>query len=572
MQKAYSPINWEDYPSEATPINEENLNRMDNALNEIDNRVLNHDNTKANTADVLTMIDDVSFDETKGVFTFTRKNGSKITLDTKLEKIAINWSYDALAQVLIITLDDGTKQEISLSALINEYDFNDTDTIAFTVIGGEVTAVVKDGSINENHLNPNYLAEIKLEVANAQAQAQNSATFAGNSSNSATKSESYAHGGTGTRENEDVDNAKYYYEQAKHISQGGNGLVPLGTIAFENLPTQDILTNGMYNISNDFVSDERFVDGGGVAYGKGSNVYYTATGYWDVLAASSVTGVRGSAETAFRQGNVTITPDNLGMGGVLNDIESLMSKIGNVGGLNAKMFNRTSDEGFSSTISNVDDIPVGYMGYVYTSMGAKTEGLIFCYGMHTHGYRVQLNTSLYGGGTYIRYLSDTTWSEWKKLSSEDDLAKYLPLTGGTLDGIVTMNKQLRIAGGISPTSDNSQLLGSGSFAWANVVGRIHSLYSNNINYGSLEIGAEGTESTVGYSRLTLGNNKAGSTKGNAQGFINLYGYGTGLTSLGVSNNGAENITVKLPKTNGTLMLKENIYIDDDGYVVIDFDK
>lgn len=572
MQKAYSPINWEDYPSEATPINEDNLNRMDSALNEIDNRVLNHDNTKANTADVLTMIADVSFDETKGIFTFTRKNGSKITLDTKLEKIAVNWYYDAINQLLVITLDDGTKQEIPLSELVNEYEFEDTDTIAFVVAGGRVTAVVKDGSINENHLRPNYLADVKLEVANAQAQANNSATFAGNSSDNATKSESYAHGGTGTRENEDVDNAKYYYEQAKHISQGGNGLVPLGTIAFENLPTEDILANGMYNISNDFVSDERFVDGGGVAYGKGSNVYYTATGYWDVLAASSVTGVRGSAEAAFRQGNVTITPDNLGMGGVLNDIESLMSKIGNVGGLNAKIFNRTSDEGVSSTISNVDDIPVGYMGYVYTSMGAKTEGLIFCYGMHTHGYRVQLNTSLYGGGTYIRYLSGTTWSEWKKLSSEDDLANYLPISGDvTKNGKLTLTDQLRINGGISPTSDNSQLLGSGSFAWANVVGRIHSLYSNNISYGSLEIGANGTESTLGYARLTLGNNKAGSTTGNAQGFINLYGYGTGCTSLGVSNNGAENITVRLPNTSGTLITKEKFYIDDEGYLVIDLD-
>lgn len=128
---------------------------------------------------------------------------------------------------------------------------------------------------------------------------------------------SYAVGGTGTRENEEVDNAKYYYEQSKHISQGGNGLVPLGTIAFENLPTEDILINGMYNISNDFTSDERFIDGGGVLYGKGSNVYYTVNGLWDVLAASDVKGVRGSAESLFRQGNVTISPDDLGLGGVL---------------------------------------------------------------------------------------------------------------------------------------------------------------------------------------------------------------------------------------------------------------
>ena len=131
-------------------------------------------------------------------------------------------------------------------------------------------------------------------------------------------SKSYAVGGTGTRENEDIDNAKYYYEQSKHISQGGNGLVPLGTIAFENLPTEDILTNAMYNISNDFTSDERFLDGGGILYGKGSNVFYTVDGKWDVLAASDVKGIKGEAEDTFRQGNVNITKGNIGLENVDN--------------------------------------------------------------------------------------------------------------------------------------------------------------------------------------------------------------------------------------------------------------
>lgn len=131
-------------------------------------------------------------------------------------------------------------------------------------------------------------------------------------------SKSYAVGGTGTRENEDIDNAKYYYEQAKHISQGGNGLVPIGTIAFENLPAEDILTNAMYNISNDFTSDERFLDGGGILYGKGSNVFYTADGKWDVLAASDVKGIKGEAEDTFRQGNVNITKGNIGLENVDN--------------------------------------------------------------------------------------------------------------------------------------------------------------------------------------------------------------------------------------------------------------
>lgn len=164
----------------------------------------------------------------------------------------------------------------------------------------------------------NILAEartIEEAVARIQTEINDTAIVV---EDYAIMSKSYAVGGTGTRENEDIDNAKYYYEQAKHISQGGNGLVPLGTIAFENLPTENILTNAMYNISNDFTSDERFLDGGGILYGKGSNVFYTVDGKWDVLAASDVKGIKGEAEDTFRQGNVNITKGNIGLENVDN--------------------------------------------------------------------------------------------------------------------------------------------------------------------------------------------------------------------------------------------------------------
>lgn len=45
MQKAYNRINWANYPDDATPLNESNLNKMDAALDELDNRILNLDLT-----------------------------------------------------------------------------------------------------------------------------------------------------------------------------------------------------------------------------------------------------------------------------------------------------------------------------------------------------------------------------------------------------------------------------------------------------------------------------------------------------------------------------------------------
>ena len=58
--------------------------------------------------------------------------------------------------------------------------------------------------------------------ANSATSSANSATASANSataaSGSATLAESYTHGGTGTREGEDADNARYYMEQAKAVS------------------------------------------------------------------------------------------------------------------------------------------------------------------------------------------------------------------------------------------------------------------------------------------------------------------------------------------------------------------
>lgn len=307
MNKAYARINWENYPSDSTPINERNLNKIDAAVNEIDNRVVAQDATKLDKTTAATMVKDVTYDESTGIFTVTYLNGATIILDTKMEKLAVNFDYDKENQQLIISLDDGTKQYVDLSALITEYEFADTDTIAFTIdSAGKVSAIVKDGSITEDKLQPNFLADVKVEVAKAQASASESSVYS-------KISKSYAIGTDGeVRENDNADNAKYYYEQAKQISQGLNGIIPMGTVAFADLPTSGMNYGWMYNISDDFTSDERFNDGGGIYYGAGNNVIWMSDDKWDVTASSGVTGVKGDKETAYRQGNVNITPKNIG--------------------------------------------------------------------------------------------------------------------------------------------------------------------------------------------------------------------------------------------------------------------
>ena len=184
MQKIYSRINWENFPSEKTAVNESNLNKMDLAIDNLDDRVVAMDASKVDLTRANELVKEILWDESNGTLTVVKMNGSRAVIDTKLEKLAVNFTYNPQAQQLIITLDDGTVQNVDLSSLITEYEFLDSDTIAFEITDGKVKAIVKNGSITEDKLQPNFLADIKVE----SAKAVNSATNAKSSETNAAKS------------------------------------------------------------------------------------------------------------------------------------------------------------------------------------------------------------------------------------------------------------------------------------------------------------------------------------------------------------------------------------------------
>lgn len=173
MTKAFQLFLWENAPSVNTPLGETLLNRVNVAVNEIDNRVITHETTKANQSDLLTAIADVSLDESTGVITFTKKNGATTQIDTKLEKLAINFIYDAENQQLVITLEDGTIQYVDMKALITELEFLNSNTVLFSVTDGKVSANIAKGSITADMLEPNYLANVQLYASQALSSAEN---------------------------------------------------------------------------------------------------------------------------------------------------------------------------------------------------------------------------------------------------------------------------------------------------------------------------------------------------------------------------------------------------------------
>ena len=171
MQKIYSRINWENFPSEKTAVNESNLNKMDLAIDNLDDRVVAMDASKVDLTRANELVKEILWDESNGTLTVVKMNGSKAVIDTKLEKLAVNFKYNPQTQQLVITLDDGTVQNVDLSSLITEYEFLDSDTIAFEITDGKIKAIVKNGSITEDMLQPNFLADVKVEAEKAKASA-----------------------------------------------------------------------------------------------------------------------------------------------------------------------------------------------------------------------------------------------------------------------------------------------------------------------------------------------------------------------------------------------------------------
>ena len=186
-QKIYSREHWENFPSEKTAINRDRLNNIESGIDAIDDRVCALDTTKVDLTKANELVKEILWDESKGTLTIVKMNGSKAVIDTKLEKLAVNFAYNPQTQQLVITLDDGTVQNVDLSALITQYEFTDSDTIAFAIgSDGKVSAIVKEGSIEEKHLRPDYLADIKVESAKAVASAKSAGTSETNASKSAT--------------------------------------------------------------------------------------------------------------------------------------------------------------------------------------------------------------------------------------------------------------------------------------------------------------------------------------------------------------------------------------------------
>lgn len=91
-----------------------------------------------------------------------------------------------------------------------------------------------------------------------------------------------------TNANEYMKQTEEYKNAVLNVVNGLNsGFIPMGTITFAELATAEKAVGFTYNISDDFVTDERFAEGVGKQYTAGTNVYCRSDNLWDCFGGSA---------------------------------------------------------------------------------------------------------------------------------------------------------------------------------------------------------------------------------------------------------------------------------------------
>ncbi|OUP53970.1 hypothetical protein B5F17_01805 [Butyricicoccus pullicaecorum] len=162
------------------------------------------------------LIKSVKLDPQTGIWTFTKENGQTVTVDTNLEKIALDAKLDSETKEFVLTLADGTEQRVSLSSFVRFLEFVGSDEIEFSTTGNTVKAGIKSGSIAEDKLNPALFSRLDTAVSTAESSAANAQTYAQKAQTQATNA-----AGSAVDAGIDAHNAETWTEGGQLMGEGG---------------------------------------------------------------------------------------------------------------------------------------------------------------------------------------------------------------------------------------------------------------------------------------------------------------------------------------------------------------
>lgn len=120
---------------------------------------------KFDETEAQSLVKEVTFSASSGVFTVTKYDGSVQRYNTALQKVALDVRLEG--QQFVLTLADGTKQYVDLSEFITQYEVKGSDTVTMSIDDGSIVAKVKNGSITVAHLSAELAEYIKNSASGA---------------------------------------------------------------------------------------------------------------------------------------------------------------------------------------------------------------------------------------------------------------------------------------------------------------------------------------------------------------------------------------------------------------------
>ncbi len=216
------------------------------------------------------------------------------------------------------------------------------------------------------------------------------------------------------------NNAEYWAQIASQYAQGG--MHYKGTITFAQLPVTGMIDGDLYNISDDFTTDNRFVEGAGIECAAGTNVAWKADdSKWDLFTVPLVGALTDLSDVDINnpQDGQAIVYDALNQKYVNGDISGSGDYVGLYG---ETEIDSATDLSSITTIGNyyktngsisVTNFPSGYSAVTGTSnfrllvekMGDDTSSDI----KQTY---VLINKIEY---TFVRQYKSGSWGSWQRI-------------------------------------------------------------------------------------------------------------------------------------------------------------
>lgn len=143
---------------------------LDNVVSDINNRYTKNEVDASIGSNTNSLIANAEYNESTGVFTFTRKDGSKVVIDTVIEKVPASMALvdESDGSVsLVITNQDGSTTKTNVTSLIEDTVINSSDTINSTSATDAVkkvttyTLTIKPNSIGLSHVDTELTAKFE---------------------------------------------------------------------------------------------------------------------------------------------------------------------------------------------------------------------------------------------------------------------------------------------------------------------------------------------------------------------------------------------------------------------------